>query len=320
MPPAKHPNFQHLLYLQALVEEQHVTRAAERMGISQPAMSTALAKLRALSHDPLLVNTSSGMEPTPRAQELVKRIREISSLLEGHSLAGESFDPGASHSRFRIMASDGITRVLLPELMERAGRLAPHMEFTVSPADGRRMAEYLRNGDFDLALVYIRNPPAELRQTMLYPQRLLCIARQGHPAVHGSVTLQQFVEQGHVAWGAPPVPPVPLATMETLVDELLEQAGHSRRIALRVSSVTLLPGIVARSDLLAVVPEQLARHAQRTLPLQLLPPPFQAPSTDVTMLWHDRAHHDPAHQWLRHTLLDIGREFGESLRAAASRA
>jgi len=304
MTSAQHLNFQHLLYLEALVQERHVTRAAERMGIGQPAMSTALAKLRVVFKDPLLVKTSGGMEPTARALEVVKRIREISDLLEGRGLADEAFDPAVSHARFRIMASDGISRVLLPQLMQRAGRQAPGMQFTVSPGDVRRMGEYLRDGDFDLALAYVRKPPAELRQTMLYPQELVCIAREGHPGVSGRLTLKQFAAQDHAAWGAPPVPQ---ATMEMLVDETLEKLGYSRRIALRVSSITLLPGVVGSSDLLAVVPESLARHSRETLPIQVLRLPFEVPSTDVTMLWHERLHNDRAHQWLRRTLLEIAR-------------
>lgn len=314
MATAQHLTLQHLLYLEALVEERHVTRAANRMGIGQPAMSAALARLRRVFGDPLLVKTSAGMEPTPRALEAVRRIRDMAGLLQGRGTAAAGFDPATSRARFRIMASDGISRVLLPELMERAGRLAPGMEFTVIPGDVRRLADYLRDGDFDLALAFVRKPPAALRQTLLYPQRLVCIARKGHPVVRGKLTLDRFVSQAHVAWGAPPVPQ---ATMEVLVDEVLEQLGQTRRIALRVSSITLLPGVVARSDLLAVVPERLARHSVDTLPLQVLELPFEIPSTDVTMLWHERLHNDPAHQWLRRTLQDVARAFGAAGRRKA---
>lgn len=317
MASAQNLNFQHLLYLEALVEERHVTRAAERMGIGQPAMSTALAKLREVCKDPLLVKTSTGMEPTPRALELVKHTRNLSDLLEGRGAAGEQFDPAASRARLRIMASDGISRVLLPELMERAGRLAPQMQFTVSPGDVRRVSEYLRDGDFDLALAFVRKVPPDLRQVPLYPQRLICIARKDHPRVRARLTLQQLTQEAHVAWGAPPVPQ---ATMEVMVDEMLEQLGHSRRIAVRVSSITLLPGVVAHSNLLAVVPESLALHALETLPLQLLRLPFEVPRVDVTALWHERMHGDPAHQWLRRTLMEIAQSFEHPYVGASAQA
>lgn len=301
-------NFQHLLYLEALVEERHVTRAAERMGIGQPAMSAALARLREVFKDILLVKTSTGMEPTPRALELARRIREVTDLLEGRGSVDESFDPRTSQARWRIMASDGISRAVLPELMAIAGEQAPHMRFTVQPADVRRLSEYLRDGDFDLAMAFVRIPPSELRQTMLYPQRLVCIARNDHPQVRGPITLKQYCEQPHVRWGAQPVVH---ATMEAMIDEALEQLGQSRRVAMTVSSLTLLPGIVARSNLLASVPEQMASSARETLPVQLLPMPLDVPRVDVTMLWHERMHHDPGHKWLR----DILRMIGQRLSA-----
>jgi DNA-binding transcriptional LysR family regulator len=295
--------FQHLLYLQALVEERHVTRAAERMNIGQPAMSAALARLREDFRDVLLVKTGTGMEPTPRALELVRRIREMSDLLEGRGFADDRFDPASSQGHWRIMASDGISRVVLPELMEVAGREAPKMRFTVHPGDPRRVSEYLRDGEFDLAMAFVRTPPSELRQMTLYPQRLVCIARQNHPEIDGQLSLQQFTTSNHARWGAPPVAH---ATMEVLVDEALEQQGESRRVALLVSSLTLIPGVVARSNLLGVVPEHLALHSRETLALQVLPLPFRVPSVNVSMLWHERMHHDPGHKWLRDSLRDVG--------------
>lgn len=296
--------FQHLLYLQALVEERHVTRAAERMNIGQPAMSAALARLREDFRDVLLVKTSTGMEPTPRALELVRRIREMSDLLEGRGFTDEHFEPASSRAHWRIMASDGIARAVLPELMEVAGREAPTMRFTVHPGDVRRLSEYLRDGDFDLALAFVRSPPSELRQMTLYPQRMVCIARQGHPSIDGQLSLQQFTASDHARWGAPPVA---FATMEVLIDETLERQGEARRVALLVSSLTLIPGVVARSNLLGVVPEHLALHSRETLPLQVLPLPFKVPSVDVSMTWHERMHHDSGHKWLRNTLRDVGR-------------
>jgi DNA-binding transcriptional LysR family regulator len=306
-------NFQHLLYLEALVTERHVTRAADRMQIGQPAMSAALAKLRTVFNDPLLVKTSTGMEPTTKAVQIARRLREIEDLLEGRGFEGDEFDAGSSQARFRIMASDGISRVLLPELMAITGRHAPGMAFTVQPGDPRRVAEYLRDSDFDLAVSFVRNPPKDLHQTVLYPQSLVCIARTAHPALHGGLTLSQFVALQHTAWGAPPVA---YATMEVAVDEALEALGVARRIALRVSSLNLLPGVVARSELLAVVPEQLARSAQEVLPLQILPLPFEIERVDVSMIWHGRSQQDPAHRWLRATLREIGRRLAGADPAA----
>jgi len=137
----------------------------------------------------------------------------------------------------------------------------------------------------------------------LYPQRLVCIACQDHPDIQGSLSLKQFTESDHARWGAPPVVH---ATMEVIVDEVLEELGQSRRVALLLSSLTLLPGVVAKSNLLAVVPEHLALQSQETLPLQVLPLPFRVPAVHVSMTWHERMHNDPGHKWLRGKLRDIG--------------
>jgi LysR family transcriptional activator of mexEF-oprN operon len=178
------------------------------------------------------------------------------------------------------------------------------MRFTVSPGDARRIAEYLRDGHFDLAIAFLRQPSPELRQTVLYPQKLVCIARKGHPEIKGRLSLKQFSAQSHAVWGGSPVP---YPTMEAMIDEALRSKGLSRQIALHVSNVILLTNIVAKTNMLAVVPEPLAVTSRQTMPIQILPLPFQVQRADVSMLWHDRLHHDPAHKWLRTTLRKIGK-------------
>jgi len=297
-------NFQHLQYLEALVEERSVTRAAERMGISQPAMSTALSRLRSLLKDPLLVHTSRGMEPTPKAIELARHSRDIGAILDGRSAAGESFVLGECATHWRIMASDGIARALIPPLMEATCRDAPRMRFSVSPGDPRRMLEYLRDGDFDIVLAFSRNTAPDLRQVAILPQRLVCVARKGHPRIDGKVDLPGFLGEAHVRWGGPPIGHV---TLEAMVDEILEKQGHARRIALLIGSLHILPDVAARSELLAVVPENVAHAAASVLPIQVLPLPFEVPTVEVCATWHERLHHDPAHKWLRQALVNIGR-------------
>lgn len=294
----------HLTHLEALVIERHVTRAAERVGIGQPAMSTTLAKLRKILKDPLLVKTSSGMEPTPRAVELARRAREMVDLLEGRSGTLSEFDLATSTGKFRIMASDGIARLIVPALMHTVEKEAPNMRFTVNPGDVRRTAEYLRDGDFDMVLAFVRKPHQELHQSILYPQQLMCIARAGHPVIDGHVSLKQFTSLPHAVWGAPPVP---YPTMEVMVEEALSDLGLSRRVSLHVSSVMMLTEVVAKTDLLAVVPARLALAAGNSSALQVLKLPFRLPSVDVSMVWHERVHNDQAHKWLRDTLRDIGR-------------
>jgi len=301
----KQLNFLHLVYLRALIEERSVTRAAEHMGIGQPAMSSALSKLRLIFSDPLLTSTRNGMEPTPRALELMRLSMQISALVEGRGVSQQAFVASESSVHWKVMASDAIARALLPSLMERIGTQAPKMRLTVQPGDPRKLQDSLRDGEFDLAVTFARNPASELRQVALYPQKLVGIARKDHPHIQGKVTLKQFLQQAHVRWGTPPAS---YTTLEAMVDEKLAQLGHSRQVNLMVSSMSILPEVVAKSNLIAVIPERVAYKASRELTVQVFPLPFKVPQVEVSLIWHERLHHDPAHKWFRKCILDISRQ------------
>ena len=298
-------NVQHLEYLVALVAERHVTRAAERMSVSQPAMSAALAKLRLVFKDPLLVRTTSGMEPTQRAINLALQARQSIELLEGGP-SSDHFDPDKVEGHWRIMASEGVVNVLMPGFMSRVGALAPRLRFTVAPGDVRRAAEYLRDGELEFALGFFRHPAAELRQTAMYQQGLVCIARKDHPHISGTLSLDQFLASRHVIWGAAPVP---YPTLEAVIDEALEQRGVSRQIALRVSNLNSSAAIIARTDWLAVVPQRVTETNAWSGQLQILSLPFPVSRMEVTMLWHERWHHDAVHSWLRSMLNRVSEDF-----------
>lgn len=293
-------NFQHLSYLQTLVQEKSVSRAAERMGIGQPAMSATLAKLRQAFKDPLLVQTRNGMQPTPRALEIIERSREIMAILQGRGVGEDDFDPMYSNTHWKIMASDGIAKGLLPRLMKTLGEEAPQLNLTVHPGDPRRLLDYLRDDEFDLAITFARNPALELRQTSLYNLRLVCIARRNHPLLKGKIQLKQFSTIPQVKWGAPPLN---YATMEALVDEALAKLGTSRRVQLYVTNLTLLPDIVAGSDLIAVIPDRSLDRADSRF--QILSLPFKLSEQKVSMIWHEKNHRDPAHQWLRRRITEV---------------
>jgi DNA-binding transcriptional LysR family regulator len=272
------------------------------MGIGQPAMSAALARLREVFNDPILVKTRGGLEPTARAQELARSVHDALAMIDEAARGGRPFVPATAQAHLTVLASEGVALTFMPALMERARRDAPGLHFTFRPGDVRRSLEYLRDGEADLVISYLRAAPIELRRTILFRQDLVCIASAHHPAVRGSVSLQQFVDWPHVVWGAAPVP---FPTIEALVEDELQRRGVKRIAALRVPNVLLSPSVVAATDLLAVVPERIAVDSARTLPLQLLPMPFALGRNDISMFWHERMHRDPAHVWLRSVLTDI---------------
>lgn len=295
----RHVNLQLLAYLEAMVSERHITRAAARLGIGQPSMSAALARLRLLFKDPLLVKTRAGMEPTPYALELARGIRGALELIDVATRASRAFDPATADDHFRIVSSDGVALLFLPALMTEARRAAPSMRFTYSTGDIRLAGEYLRDDEAELVVANLRDAPPDLHQAPLYRQKMVCIASGTHPAIRGVLTVEQFRAYPHVVFGAPPVS---YTSMEAMVDAAMARAGLERQVGLRVPSITLSPAIVAATDMLAVVPERVGLEGARALSLQVLPVPFELERVDLSMFWHARWHRDPAHIWLRDTL------------------
>jgi DNA-binding transcriptional LysR family regulator len=297
-----------LLVFEALMDERNVTRAAKRVGLSQPAMSNALARLRRTFDDPLLVRTSDGMLPTPRAQALIVPVRAALAQLRGALEERPAFDPAASQRIFHLLSNDYVELLLLPQVSAELQRQAQEVKLHVyrprhlfHPPTAIDLAD-----SFDLALGFFPDAltlEEEIRSTVLWEERNVCLARAEHPAIGGALTLQQYVAAQHVAvfyksQGA------------GLIDTLLEQQGWARRVALLVPHFASTPFIVAASDLIATVPERLAHHFV-DLPLQVLPAPLEMPPFRLTLLWHERFDHDPAHAWLRELLLSTAAKFSQ---------
>ncbi len=304
-------SLQLLAYLDVLISEKQVTRAAEKMGIGQPAMSGALTRLRELFNDPILVKTSMGMEPTARALELNRQVNEALRLIEGAVSTEDSFDPAAASVTYKIMASEGVAQLFLPAIMKTVREQAPEVRFGVAAGDIRYMHDVLRDGEYDLVLGYVRHPPQNLYQLLVYPQRLVCIAASDNLKIGSKFALEDFVSLPHVVWG---MDPVPFPTIEVLIDEILSQRGLSRNVVLRVPNVSMSVSVVAATDMIAVVPERVAMQAAENEGLRILPLPFPVDSIDISMYWHERCHRDPAHIWLRNVI----RGAGESLRGQAN--
>lgn len=288
-------NLQLLSYLVMLVYEEHVTRAADRMGISQPAMSTALARLRKVFKDPILVRTTAGMQPTARALQLAEKARVALELLDCDRQGGV-FDPALASGHFRIMATEGVAAVVIPELLAIVRKTARNLRFTVKSGDIRRSPEFLRDGELEFAMAFTQSKTDDLHQMLLYPQRIVCLASQKHPEIQGRLSFDQFITQGHVVWGADPVP---FPAIEALVDDALAQRGLARNVVARVANLSTSAALVASSHLLAIVPQRMAMDDAVSKGCQVLALPFDTPAFDVRLMWHARWHRDRTHVWLR---------------------
>lgn len=290
----------HLLeHLRALVTERHVTRAADVVGIGQPAMSASLARLRVMLKDPLLVKTARGMEPTPYAIELAKGIQTAFEVLDAPHRGRSDFDIATAERTIRIISTEAVALLFLPALMARIRSEAPLLNLRWTSGDMRRAAELLREGEVELIISSLRNIPSAYYSSPLYPQRACCIAAKGHSGINGTLTLEQFLQFPHVAFGTSPTA---YSFVDSLVETTLHAMGVKREVAVVVPSFLVSPAVVSKSDLLAVIPDRVAAEAADRYSLQVLSLPFDIGALDLAMYWHSRCHTDPAHQWLRSTL------------------
>ena len=287
-----------LVVLDALTEERSVRRAAVRIGLSQSATSHALARLRALLGDELLVRTATGMEPTPRALALAGPVR---LALEGirATLAPDRFDPGTARHTFTIVVETYGTIVIVADMVDRIRREAPGVDVTVRSGPPAQIIDDIDKGRADIAIGSTQALPARFITRQLLADRHVCLMRAGHPLAGGTMTLAQFLATPHL-----------LVSMNDeavdLVDHALAAAGLSRRIAFRLPNGLAAVAALLRSDMIAVVSEGAARMFAAMAPLVVTEPPLPLPPTTFRLIWNRHLHESAGHVWLRRVLADIG--------------
>ncbi len=295
----------HLLRcLETLVTERHVTRAAEKLGMSQSGMSTALAKLRSVFDDPILVRTPHGMKPSEHAPEIAGAVRRALNEIDLAIARRGEFDPAGSAVTFSIMASDYVGFTILPLLVERVREVAPNVLLTVAMPEPSRIREALANSEVDLVVGFYHDIADGLYQTIVLHDQLACVVRAGHPVIDGAVSAAQYSAADHIYYGAPPKF---ISSVEVVLERVLPAQGIERRIAVNVPSLAMMPRMVARTDLMATMPFRLAHSVSDAPALQVLPLPFEMPELPVRAIWHERMHDNNAHRWLRGLVQEIGR-------------
>lgn len=287
----------------ALMAEGSVTHAAVRMNLSQPAMSNALARLRDIFHDQLLVRTARGMVPTPRAIELHVLVRGTLQAFTGLMSEGSEFDAFASTSRITVAVSDYTSSLLVPHLLPLLRKEAPGMEITLVAHDQSRVREGLENGEVDLMLGYFVDLPEGLRAVELYRDGFACIVAADHPAARGSMDLATYGAAAHARRGTPTTNPF---TLEVMVDRALEEQGLRRRVALRTQTAFGLAQAVACSDLVGSMAITGARHYAKIFDLQVFALPFPIVTPTISMVWHERTHRQASMRWFREAVRRCG--------------
>jgi DNA-binding transcriptional LysR family regulator len=289
-----------VLALDALLAEQHVTRAAARLGITQSAASHALARLRELFGDPLLVRGPKGaMLPTPLATELGPSVHRVLDDLAGVLRGQDAFDPAAATGAFHLGGADYTDLVLLPRLVARFATHAPRLDLWIHNHPGFGDAE-LAAGTLDLVIGPPRNAarPAGSYERVLFRETFTCVMREGHPLADQRLTLARYVSCDHVMVA-------PRGTPGSLVDTALARAGKSRRVAVAVPSFLIVPFIVASTDLIATLPTRIADLVAPTMGLVCMKPPVELEPFQMAMAWHERKHADRRHRWLREQMIAV---------------
>jgi len=285
-----------LVMFDALMVERHVTRAAARAAMSQPAMSNALSRLRALFNDELLVRTARGMEATPRALELGESVRQILLQTERLVQSDPGFDPGISERTFTIRMSDLVGSLLLPGCMQRLTRVAPGICLNVLHMSPERSIRALEEDQLDFAVSFDLSHGKSIRAEPLLADRMVCAMRQGHPLSAGRMTLKRFLEARHLRVAMSP-------TDLRFVDSKLAAKGLSRKISLNVPQWLLVPQMLRETDLLGVISERIGMKLAAE-GIVCRPLPFESPEFDWKIYSQHRHARSRAHIWMKSLLAE----------------
>lgn len=301
MPELRQFDLNLLVAFDLLMQEQNVSRAAERLFVSQSAMSHILQRLRQQLDDPLLVKTPAGMKPTERAYALVDPVRAILREVERLIRLPEAFDPATSQRRFVIAATDYMDFLVVPPLIERIARQAPSVDIHIKRTEVPFPAQELEAGELDVVLGFeaILKPAGYLNCDKLFEDRMTCLMREGHPPDgEDQLSLDEYVAMKHMLISR-------TGTRVGVIDEWLAERGLERRIALIVPHFLPAPFIVAKTDMLLSLPLRIAERFVKLAPLKILPVPIDLPNYDLVMVWHPLREKESAHRWLREQILAV---------------
>jgi len=285
-----------LVVFQYLLEERNISAVARRLDISQPAVSNALRRLRGALNDELFVRTGEGMQPTPLAERLVEPVGEALSLLTHVLDFRDEFDPAHGVRRFRVAMSDVGEIHFMPTLIHRCSQEAPGVRIESVRLTGSELRREMEAGRVDLAVGVFDDLGAGFFQRMVFRQRYLTLYREGNPHVRGAVDIEAFLAARHLI--------VSQAAPYGQINQMLESAGLVLSDHFSVPHFGPVPYIIGETDLLATVPEHLARVVASRYALKAFTPPLDMPFLQTNLIWPRRFHRDAAGQWLRNLIAE----------------
>jgi DNA-binding transcriptional LysR family regulator len=288
-----------LVVFQALSAERNTVRAGEALGLSQPAVSHALGRLRVVLGDRLFVRGARGLIPTPRALELEPAVKKILAEAEQVLLRPPPFDPRTSRKTIRIATTEYFEQVVFPALFAELGRRAPFVSVISRSTLGKLPKGELEAGDLDLAIAgFFKNVPERFFQQKMFDDDFVAVARAGLIPGKSAISLERYAKCRHILIS-------PQGDMQSKARELLEKNGHEIHYALGTASFLSPARILAASDLLLTCPRKLANSYRGSSPLEIRELSFKIPAISLVQVWHERNQDDPAHRWFRELLREI---------------
>ncbi|PSJ23083.1 LysR family transcriptional regulator [Halomonas sp. ND22Bw] len=287
-----------LVVFDLLYRHRNTQRVAEHLGLTQPAVSHALKRLRTLLDDELFERTSRGLMPTPYATQLQEPVEQGLAHLQEALTLSHDFDPAASQRTFHIAMSDIGEIYFLPRLMSRLAELAPGVSLESVRSDLRDMKQDMEEGRVDLAVGLIPQLDAGFYQQRLFVQRYVCLMRENHPLAAGDFSRDDFVSARHLVVEA-------RGTGHGRVEEWLVKSGITRPVRLRLPHFVAMPYIVSDTDLVVTVTDKLAEATAARFGLRAMPHPLALPEVPINLFWHRRFHQDAGNRWLRRLIHEM---------------
>jgi DNA-binding transcriptional LysR family regulator len=287
-----------LVVFNQLLIERRVSKVADNLGISQPAVSNSLAKLRKLLGDDLFLRTPKGMEPTPFADQLAESVSYALAMIHSGLNQRTSFEPATSERAFSLGMTDIGEIYFLPALIERLRRVAPHVTLSTVRNTAINLRDELESGKVDLAIGLLPQLKAGFFQRRLFSQSYVCLMRRGHRLDKKKVSLAEYSAAEHLLV-------VSAGTGHGKVDELLQRSGVARTVRLTVPHYVSVGHILQGSDLIATVPQRLAERLLEPFGLVQVPLPAKVPDVAINVFWHAKYHRAPANRWLRGVVFEL---------------
>ncbi|MAW29030.1 MAG: LysR family transcriptional regulator [Gammaproteobacteria bacterium] len=286
----------------AIYTEGNLTRAGDIIGITQPAVSNSLSRLRNLFNDPLFVRTADGMVPTPVAQNIIGSVRQSLALMRASVQDSELFDPAASDKRFRLSMTDLTQAIILPYVFERVRVEAPNTAIDCYQVRRREMNMELASGNLDLAVDIPLTPDPHICQAPLFSHPHVCVIRTDHPSVGDSISTKEYLSLKHIHISS-------RRGGLGHVDLALGKMGERRDIVFRTQHYQAAPELVGQTDFAMTVPQIFAERMNSQYPVRYVDLPFPVPGLETNLYWHESTDKDQANQWMRELILALPSQY-----------